>query len=198
MIKEKELKLALSKEEYNSLLNSKNKIKKILQTNHYFDTKNYDLQNKNITLRIRNEVNRYQLTLKLKMKEINSVVHSNEFNYDITYEEYQQAIKDPHFIMQLLGNEATLFICNTGIDFSHINYLGKIENLRASFEGLDRLNFHLDKTLYPNNNTEYELEIEDIHNVEKSLFELRDIYNIKGKKSASSKYSRFIKYLHIH
>ncbi|PEU52184.1 hypothetical protein CN395_27905 [Priestia megaterium] len=195
MIKEKELKLSLSKGDYQSLLNTLQEGKEVVQVNHYFDTTNFDLKNQNMTLRIRYEHELYQLTLKVKTNSQNSVVFSNEFNYDITPDQYNQSLLSSNFVTSLLGEEAKEILSISNIKLGDIGYLGKLENVRISLKGFKETLFQIDKTRYPHDNIEYELEIEDIEDVDIILNYLKENYRIKGLQSQGSKYSRFIKYL---
>ncbi|MGE9753189.1 CYTH domain-containing protein [Bacillus inaquosorum] len=196
-MEEKELKISLSEKEYNLLVKTKsNDTKEVRQVNHYFDTKNLTFKKNNITLRMRSETNSIKLTLKIKSKVQNQIVHSEEYNYDLTKKQYRQILECPILIFNILGSQASQCIFSLGIKAGDIMYLDKIKNLRISYEIKGNIVFQIDKTYFPNNKVEYELEVEDLSSVEGVLMLLKKDFGIIAKNhNPASKYSRFIKYL---
>lgn len=195
MMKEHELKLILKEQDYKQIISSYQKENVILQTNHYFDTLNFDLYKNNITLRARIEKEIIQLTLKLKIHSKDNITHSLEYNQEITSNILEELINIPGAFSSVFNLEIKNVLSNFGIDPSDIIYIGKIRNTRTILHGFDDLIFHLDKTIFPENIIEFELEIENIENSNVVLEKLKRTFKIDIIQNNTSKYNRFINHL---
>ncbi len=145
-----EFKSLLSKSEFDLLEKSLPFPKQpIIQTNHYFDTKNFRLKNRRCSVRIREIDNQYTFTLKQKRE--NHVVESNE---QISFDDAQNLLQgnycevdDLEAILQLVDVEGSALI-----------YYGALKTERRQFTKGNFIYF-LDKSFY-NGIIDYELELE--------------------------------------
>jgi uncharacterized protein YjbK len=186
-----EYKLLINEKEYDILSGSFLELNaEIEQINYYFDTNELDLKNNNITLRVRLENNEYILTWKQKVSYSNKIVNSEEYSKVLSEEDFNSILFDPKLIIcHLKQLEIT--------EIKHENFilLGKMENLRREFMVLNN-KCHLDKTYFPRDIINYELEIENINDVQLLEKELRDL-GIYGDANGRGKYNRFIEYADI-
>ncbi|MDL4842935.1 CYTH domain-containing protein [Aquibacillus rhizosphaerae] len=146
-----EFKNLLTETEYEQLLQyfEFKKEDAIIQTNHYFETKDFKLKEKNSALRIREKNHLFQLTLKephpeglLETHDTLSEAEAHSwFNNDI--------IPKPHVAKQL--NQL-------GVDFADLHYGGKLSTHRLETTYKDTT-IVLDYSSY-SNTSDYELEIE--------------------------------------
>lgn len=173
----------LSKKEYEHFFEffkvGKNLI--FTQENHYFDTPNFALKNKETALRIRKKGSNYEMTLKQP-----AAVGLLETNQPISEAEAQMAIhsgKLPLGIIQRLIEECE-------ISFSTLEYFGSLITERVEFEYLKGL-LVLDHSIYLNTE-DYELEYEaqNFQDGEKNFYELLELLKIPVRKT-ENKIRRF-------
>ncbi|MBJ8078349.1 CYTH domain-containing protein [Bacillus cereus group sp. N12] len=193
MENEREIKLSLTEEQYNLILKSAINPKKKVQSNYYYDTENYDIQKGNNTLRVRNEQNSIELTLKIKNKTEDGITYSTEYNQVLNQEQYNDLLKNSNYFSSLLNEEVTSGLKE--IDINKIKYVGKTHNIRVIFSTSSGLLFHLDKTTFPGDTTEFELEIENAEYSYNIFEELKETYGITPIINEQSKYKRFIKHI---
>ena len=155
-----EFKCKLTEEKYNDLISIFHCSKPIVQVNHYFDTKNFDLRNQKIVLRIRQKGDQFKLTSKIKNDVGNDESHV--------------------FLTKAQGLE----MIENGFDANIINlnyFVKKITDLttyRVSFPYKNGKLF-LDKSLYKDT-TDYEVEYEasSYEDGEKEFNQFLEEYNI--------------------
>jgi uncharacterized protein YjbK len=178
-----EFKNMLTKHEYDHLIAffkvSKNQI--FRQENHYFDTPNYELREKQTALRIRKKDTNYEMTLKQP-----AAVGLLETNQPMSEEDAQLAIhygKLPSGLIQRLIEECE-------ISFSTLEYFGTLITERVEFEYQKGL-LVLDHSIYLNTEDyELEYEVENYQNGEKIFFELLEHFKIPCRNT-ENKIRRF-------
>lgn len=167
-----EFKTFITKEKYEELLSSLKQTDNILvQTNHYFDSKNDDLESQKKVLRIRQKTDQYKLTKKSK-----GDVGNIENHLYLTPEEAKNMLENG-FDASIIGEN--LFVYK----------VGELTTYRSKLEYKSGFVF-LDKSVY-NGITDYELEFE-APDKEKGTIEFNEIlkeFNIEYTPS-SSKFKR--------
>jgi uncharacterized protein YjbK len=122
-----EYKNLITEEEYRRLHNyfkiEESHIKK--QTNHYFDTQDFFLKNKQSALRIREKGNKFELTLK-QPREVGLL----ETNQILTKQETEDMLKDGQCPD---GQIKTLLNC-AGCPIENMEYFGSLTTLRTEVE----------------------------------------------------------------
>ena len=175
-----EKKYLLTKEEFLSFSRDFFKSAKIQeQTNYYFDSLDFSLLKRGMTLRIREKYDKYILTLK-KKKSVKIIVESEEINFVITPQDFQEAILTGEFPQNVKKELDSL------IPEKKIFYLGFLKTKRYVIEK-NSLIYCLDKNNYFGKE-DFELEIEG---TEKGLKEI-EIDISKSKSNNVGKYARFI------
>ncbi|OOE10093.1 CYTH domain-containing protein [Fictibacillus arsenicus] len=194
--KENELKLLIDEEAYSKLLKHIPLKQQYDQINYYFDTPTHTLNASNITLRIRNQDNKFLLCLKVKNKKN---MHSNflsslEYENEIDKYVFEEVIKSPFKLSDVIPSEAYNIISKI-INFRELKYIGNIHNSRSQLSLFNEFLFELDKTNFPNNKVCYELEVEGLSTEDDSdkIVDYLNKINIKYSINKASKYSRFIK-----
>ncbi len=165
-----EYKTKITENKYIQILNALDLSDNIfLQTNHYFDSSDHDLENNKIVLRIRQKENNFKLTSKIDNKE-NNTITENHIN---------------------LSNEEALNMILNGFNAKIINLnyevkkIGELKTYRARKEFLNGTIF-LDKSQY-NGITDYELEYEanSLDTIDEDFKKILIIFNIPYQKSIS-------------
>ncbi|KSU60363.1 hypothetical protein AS034_16100 [[Bacillus] enclensis] len=200
---EREIKLLLSEDSYVKVLNRFDKAKQINQINYYFDTPGYRLSKTGSTLRVREYNGKYTLTLKIRNSiDQNQKVLSDELSVSLTPSEASDLLNKKKDLATYFGGsnneEIKEFLASTQVSetLNRAIYIGKLSNQRIQVTTDNNRLIDLDKTTFPDNHVEYELEIENLS--EKDEIECVAIINelnIEYKVSTESKYSRFIKAL---
>lgn len=148
-----EAKVLLTKGQYESLLKYLHleRYKKVEQTNHYVDTKDRQLRQNDIALRIR-ETNEFTLTLKTPLSE-----GLLEKNQNISWREYSELEDSGIFPQGDIKN--FLEIC--GFNTNDLKVLASLTTNRIELELDDGL-LCLDENIYGKNGSliDYELEVE--------------------------------------
>ncbi len=139
---ENEFKLALTKEQYNTLHGEYAWDKEIFQINHYYDTDNLVLSGEHITCRVREIAGEYFLQMKLPADKLYSRVE---------LEKPLDALPE-----RLTGEELSALSGREGLP--NVKRLGKLSTMR-SVKTVDGAEIDLDKSEYFSK-TDYELEIE--------------------------------------
>lgn len=192
-----ELKLLLTKQEYNILLSkfNKNKINEIVQTNYYFDTNELLFHSKNTTLRLRKLGEKYQFTIKEK-KFVNQDLHfrkSIEKTFDITFSMVKQ-ILDYHenifmTIPELKESINDFYLSKS--EMLKVILLGSLQTYRHCYKYC-QCKLYLDENTYLNNK-DWELEFEtNSQDLMKYLSKDLSLLNISLNKDMQGKYSRFL------
>lgn len=197
--KERELKLLLKENTYQALLKDAQKINgKVEQENYYFDTLDLKLEKKGITLRIRQEDDRWLLCLKMKntQNSQSTYVSSLEFESQVSHEIFNKCKNKPSSIITWLPKEGTSHLHGIAND---LKLLGSIKNTRYSLQLFKDLNhsFELDHSLFPHGLEAFELEVEGIKNERESLNIINNIENLglDYTVNTKSKYKRFVEAL---
>ena len=178
-----EFKNLLTKVEYENLLQTFNVKEKdvVMQSNHYFDTPEFDLKNLGSALRIREKRNNLELTLKQPAS-----VGLLETTQHLSVNEFQAAIQLQIFPKGIVQERLE----QLKIAFNKIVYFGSLTTKRAEFPykvGLLVLDhsFYLKKEDY-----EIEYEVEDFQTGQLVFQELLKQYDIPIRKT-QNKIARF-------
>ena len=178
-----EFKNLLTKVEYENLLQTFNVKEKdvVMQSNHYFDTPEFDLKNLGSALRIREKRNNLELTLKQP-----AAVGILETTQHLSVNEFQAAIQLQIFPKGIVQERLE----QLNIAFNKIVYFGSLTTKRAEFPykvGLLVLDhsFYLKKEDY-----EIEYEVEDFQTGQLVFQELLKQYDIPIRKT-QNKIARF-------
>ncbi|MGT2765050.1 CYTH domain-containing protein [Streptococcus intermedius] len=177
---ELEKKYLLTKEEYFSLRREFFKSAKSQeQINYYFDSLDFSLLKRGITLRIRKKDDKYNLTLK-KKKSIKIIVESEEREFLISPKDFQEAVLTGKFPENVQKELDSL------IPKKKIFYLGFLKTERQVIEK-NSLLYCLDKNNYFEKE-DFELEIEGT----KEGLEKIEVDISKKEANRIGKYTRFI------
>lgn len=182
-----EFKNILSKKEYDLLLDTFNINEKQIftQENHYFDTPNFALKQKNTALRIRQKQEHFEMTLKQPAS-----VGLLETNQALTAKEALSAIQ----LGKLPGGIIENLVEEMEISYRTIEYFGSLLTKRVEFDYKEGL-LVLDHSYYLNKE-DFELEYEaenylhglrifqeflELHRIPKRITEnkIRRFYNQK-------------------
>lgn len=177
-----EYKTILTKEEYNTLLQALPfPSEAMMQTNYYFETRDFALKEHGSALRIRKKNNNYTLTLK--EPHIEGILETHD---RLTYEQFIAWTDGQPTPME----HVTKQLQELGIMEKDLYYYGALETARRTFVQDDIL-YVLDKSSY-NNKTDYELEIEasSKEKGEAALRELLTKYPVSNEQSIT-KIERF-------
>jgi uncharacterized protein YjbK len=178
-----EFKNLLTKEEYFSLLNYF-KIDESLftfQENHYFDTNNFALKDRQSALRIRSKQDTYTLTLKTPLEE-----GLLETNQTLQKEEAEALLNDGVFPFGEVNNT----LQSLGIPTKQLHYFGTLTTKRAEIEYKNGL-LVFDASFYMNvEDYELEYEVKDYDAGQKRFLSLLEERNIPTRKT-ENKVKRF-------
>lgn len=169
----------------------------VIQTNYYFDTSNYTLKSKGISLRLREiDHKEYYLTVKVKNAEVINNLHiKKEYCMQINQKDFDliKGLKDIRILsetLELLKN--ILEYCQ---DESALNMIGCLTTKRISYKipGFDEP-ILLDKNMYLSR-TDYEIEweTEEIDRASQKIKNIFDGLGITAQVNSVSKSSRFIR-----
>ncbi|UOQ46938.1 CYTH domain-containing protein [Gracilibacillus caseinilyticus] len=186
-----EFKNMLTGSEYEQLLNYYNAGNRshILQRNHYFETKDFQLKQNRAALRIREKNNTYQLTLKQPNPNGAGLL---ETHCTITEKEADKWI-DEDIIPK---RDITDALNEMNIDIHALKYGGMLETKRIEFTK-DACTLVLDKSNY-NGHTDYELELEatdETHGYQ--VFEKLLATHQIPKRQTANKIERFYQTVHL-
>ncbi|WP_077623045.1 CYTH domain-containing protein [Sediminibacillus massiliensis] len=178
-----EFKNLLTEQEYLRLKNALDlqEVPAYVHTNHYFETKNFDLKKHGAALRIREKNNQWQLTLKEPHEEGLLETHDT-----LTEEEAKSWVNGDIIPKPLVAKQLN----QLGIDFAELEYGGTLQTKRIEAE-YKRTIVVLDHSMY-NGQVDYELEIEaqDKETGEKVFHQLLEEHQIT-KKDTPNKIKRF-------
>ncbi|MBN3554058.1 CYTH domain-containing protein [Fictibacillus nanhaiensis] len=192
---EQELKLLLEAKDF-IMLKKMFKLhqESIEQINYYFDTFDYELGSKHITLRIRFEKNQYCICLKHKTsKDRDLISKSKEYNTIITEQTFLTIKDNPQYILNHINNEGLKLLSSLFDRSKQLLMLGSIKNYRELREGPSGLVLTLDHSIFFNAVNSYELEIENINPEEANqLLMMLSKIGIKYVSNQKGKYKRFL------
>jgi uncharacterized protein YjbK len=178
-----EFKNLLTKEEYFSLLDyfKVNESLFAFQENHYFDTNNFALKDRQSALRIRSKQDAYTLTLKTPLEE-----GLLETNQTLQKEEAEALLNDGVFPL----GEVNDTLQSLGIPTKRLHYFGTLTTKRAEIEYKNGL-LVFDASFYMNvEDYELEYEVKDYDAGQKRFLSLLEERNIPTRKT-ENKIKRF-------
>jgi uncharacterized protein YjbK len=184
---ESELKYMITFEEYNQLLNmSTNNFQKqtLIQINYYFDTNEFELDKRGITLRIRQTEKDLKLELKSPISKDGALRVKKEFS---------RSIDKLPFVINFINDEwSELIQCNSDL------YLkGSLITQRTKLDSEDGIEIVLDKSYYLGL-IDYELEVEFQEGLKAQAFNVINCFIGDGKElkpSQCGKRKRFFNVL---
>lgn len=180
---EKEIKILLSKEQYEKIEKVFSWKKKFTQINFYYGDLDKIDENGELTVRVRQNGDGYKLQIK-KPVVYDEALHIKE--------EYEREIKE--FPEKILGEQLKEIL---GMDFPDFYMLGKLETQRKVFYPNQDVEISLDMNTYFGK-VDYEIEIEFGKEVPKELLLLLADNGIKLKEKTDGKFARFMsEYLKI-
>lgn len=173
----KEIKILLSKEQYEKIEKVFSWKKKFTQINFYYgDLEKID-ENGELTVRVRQNGDNYKLQIK-KPVVYDEALHIKE--------EYERDIKD--LPDKILGEQLKDIL---GMDFPDFYMLGKLETQRKVFYPNRDVEISLDMSTYFGK-VDYEIEIEFGKEVPSELLLLLADNGIKPKEKTDGKFARFM------
>jgi uncharacterized protein YjbK len=178
-----EFKNLLTKEEYFSLLDyfKINESLFTFQENHYFDTNNFALKDRQSALRIRSKQGAYTLTLKTPLEE-----GLLETNQTLQKEEAEALLNDGIFPFGEVNDR----LQSLGIPTKQLHYFGTLTTKRAEIEYKNGL-LVFDASFYMNvEDYELEYEVKDYNAGQKRFLSLLEERNIPTRKT-ENKVKRF-------
>ncbi len=185
----------------------------VMQVNHFFDSRTLCLHNKHVAIRLREENDKNLLTVKGKKTQqpkANSVL-TNRIEEEVaiprqTAEDLlhgriapQQAIRE-HFESK---SASILAMINTACNDQGMVHIGEFSNVRIHLpavilpgvNAVDKLEFELDTSTFPDGSIEYEIEVEIAEHTDAALVEsaLVELFQQAGIEwhTAPSKAERF-------
>lgn len=176
-----EYKTLLSKKEFKRLTHLYDKVSPIKQTNHYFETENFDLKAAKLSFRIRCFEDRAEMTLKIPQQ-----VGTHEHNLDLTLDDAQAIISQ----QCLPINSITQLLIDRGFNLEQIKPTGSLTTYRREVAlpiGL----LAIDENHYANR-LDYEIELE-VNEAEQGKRDFEQFLKDQGIhfKYARSKVARF-------
>lgn len=192
---ERELKLLLPEESAKLFLSKFEPFKGIDQENFYFDTISHHLSAVGTTLRIRSEQGTYILCAKIKNRESVGIAVSEEWEERLNVYEFQSICQSPNEILTYLPDEIHR-VLSTIVMGAPILLLGSIRNFRNCLRVNDWI-IELDRSVFPNEEVQYEIEVEGVTSEEESIKIQNFLANLdlSCQPSVESKYKRFLKAL---
>ena len=137
---ERELKILVSKEQFQKILNSYEFKKPIIQTNTYYDTNDQKIKHMNGALRIRTIENTHIFTLKIKKDSITHYEYEKEIQATNINE-----IKDPEVLNWIKEYDIPTNICADITSYeNHIDYELEYEYI-DNHDGISFFNHILNK-----------------------------------------------------
>lgn len=178
IIEEKEIKILLSKEEYNRVAALFRWDKEFTQTNYYYGN-NETVDSDNTTIRVREKEGKFFLQVKIPEQKKGSLHIKKEYE--------EQVSNIPGYISRLELERLTGQIFNKDVIL-----LGKLITIRRESQLSNDILICLDKNGYLNN-TDYEIEMEFNKEYPHEIINMLEKLGIKTNKEIMGKFSRFIK-----
>jgi uncharacterized protein YjbK len=177
---EKEIKYLINEADYSKLVSLQN-ADSIVQINYYFDTCDLWCYQNNVTIRIRQKNDNYELTTKQKTKASLSYHHSIENNIKLS-----QRMFENYLSKGIEPNQLGLYIGN------HLYFIGKLETYRSKLNLGHGVVLDVDKNQY-NNTVDYEIELEfeDYSQID-IIEQFLAAQKIDVRKAEYSKFARFV------
>lgn len=175
---EKEFKTLISESKYHELLSQFHWNKVIDQTNHYFSDSDEILQDKNITVRVREINGTYTLQIKSPINEDKALHINEEFEEKLT------------MLPNIICSKQFMNIANLFIGDAYL--IGSLQTNRYVCQWNETTQICLDKNTYLRF-TDYELEIEYINYISHELMDSLVNVGVSFEHKIEGKYSRFMK-----
>ena len=180
---EKEIKVLLTKEQYNKALKLFHWDQVIDQTNYYYLDPDQTLKNYQVTVRIREKNGQYKLQIKYPSDQEAVERFGEALSVRSEYE--RQVDNIPDLISRDVIKEVT------GISASDPLFIGELKTVRHKYNIDQYTEIFLDKSEYLGI-TDYEMEIEFVRTVEHSLIEFLKESGIEFNQKAIGKFNRFL------
>ena len=183
----------------------------VRQINHFFDSKTFCLRDHHHAIRLRQEAQRYALTLKAEQQASPAAVLSDRAEHEVELPEATalallQGITSPHQVIRQHFSDRSstvLPLIEAACGDQALIHIGEFTNERiylppvsiAAGANAETVVFEFDTSTFPNGKVDYEIEIEiseDQHAsaIQAALIELMDQAGIPWS-SAPSKAKRF-------
>ena len=172
---EKEIKVFINQDEYNTLINEFDFTKTYIQTNYYYFNKEMV---DNLTIRIREKNSKLMLQIKIP-RSINKSLHMKE-EYEKEFESIPQYINK-----DLIAELANIELKND------VYYIGKLITERRINEEYQGIEISLDKNQYLDT-IDYELEIEYVGVYPQKVIDRIQKLNIKVDREVDGKNTRYM------
>ena len=173
---EKELKILLDKEQYNSLMHQFDWDKAITQINNYYIDNGNHIKNKGITIRVRESNNKATLQIKVPVHEKGALHLKREIE---TY------MKD---VPKYIGGSFLSKLCS--IPLPNVSIAGSLITECYICNWKDGIEICLDKNRYLGVE-DYEIEIEYKENVDPAIFDILKENNVRFQNKVEGKCRRF-------
>ena len=180
MNEEKEIKILLTKDEYQKLDGIFDWSKDYIQTNHYYGGEE-DIISKTNTYRVRDKNGKIKIQIKMPVSYDGSLHIKKEYEKEI------------NSVPEVLSKEELSEI--TGKDFKDDKeYIGKLETRRKECLKYDNVEICLDKNNYLGK-IDYEIEIEFKGEYPKDVISILEKNGVRADASVLGKYSRYMRTL---
>lgn len=175
---EKEIKVILSKEQYDSIGKILKWEKEFEQINYYYLDKEKEIDKRGITVRVRDKNKKLKLQVKCPVTTEKALHVKREYEYDI--DEVIESIDSS--LLKEIYNE----------DFGELFLMGKLVTFRKESLWSDNILICLDKSTYLEYE-DFELEIEFKDELDENLIRLLKEKNITFNKGTFGKCRRFFR-----
>lgn len=177
---EKELKILLTREQFDCLVKQFNWDKIRTQVNYYYTDNNNYVKNSGITIRVRECDNKLALQLKVPVDEKGAIHMKKEIETSINE------------IPQKIDSDYLSKLCS--VRLPDVSLAGFMVTERYIYNWSRDIEIDLDKNNYLDVE-DYELEIEYQENIDESIFDFLNKNNIKIMDKVNGKCSRFFSQL---
>lgn len=174
---EKELKILLSEKQYKTIADLFIWQEEVRQINHYYCDEDSLLNQKNVTIRVRETETSKKLQIKLLIINENAV-HINQ--------EYEISVQDIHDKIEM----KTLNSLSNENFMKDVYKVGALETLRKKCCWNDGSEICLDLNTYLDT-TDYELEIEFTREIDSKILSILENNHIKPRNQTRGKKTRF-------
>lgn len=174
---EKEIKVLLTKEEYESLQKLFKWDEELKQTNYYYTDMEGKINKDEVTIRVREKAQKLLLQIKRPRAFKNALHISDE--YEVPIDRIPEKI-DKKYIQQIVGG-----------DIGNVELIGKMITYRKVYNWGEEVEICLDRNLYINK-VDYELEVEFINEIPSELVQTLNDNNIYMDNIVDGKYKRFM------
>lgn len=159
------------------------------QVNHYFSAPGGEVS-ANWSLRIRQEADCFELTLKSGRKQVEGYFEAREINHELTSEQAREMLASASWAPEWFTRWEPLRLLKEEFGVDQPLYIGSLRNLRHKCRKMDWGQPELDQTSFPDGSIDYELEVEtDRPDAVRSALEpLAELLTVETK----TKFRRFL------